>query len=712
MTNAFVNEIVTSTSDIKFEIIESDVKEQYLKKQVHNQDPMVYTIDNFISNDECDHFISESKPHMKQALVSSNNDGYVSKGRSGTNHWIPHNKDNITLSVGNRIANYIGVPLNVAEQYQVIHYSVSEEYQMHYDSWEHDGSEKSRRCMKWGGQRLYTALVYLNDVEEGGSTRLDKLKIDIQPKKGRLLFFENVHKGTNKKHEMSQHAGMPVLKGEKWAFNLWFREKPRSEIVYDPPKMIDPYAYVADAKIVGEFDYLDDKKNRVVKSNFISEEELKLLHEVSEKMEFKETSNKSRKISWLTDEMINKDTHQEEIRMLVNRICKLINIESTHFESINLVKYSANSAISPHFDAYDFSMPGSEKNMKTRGLEGQRIITITGSLSDNIEYEFPEISQCIRLSKGDLFLYKNTIGQTTRRDIKMKKSITNRENTEVIMFHIYVREKNKNNITIPGIVVSQIKNTNEEKRSPIQFEPNEDINETLINAYSSVQKKQKYKSFTFCNKVNWDSVLNTVSKLNSVRDPELGIVNKDALTDVVKFDEFTPAIVNNVITKESLQIIQSFIRDAIKNNEFVLGDRQSNRYKARDETITRFLHYELVPVIRKLTNRPVKPTYTYLACYTKDADLPAHTDQPDCEYTVSFVIDKPENANWPIYFDKTKQNRPNKGRYYDWNPDQGDCIPCDCDSGGLMMFNGTDHIHYRNACEYDYYNIVLLHYRV
>ena len=38
---------------------------------------------------------------------------------------------------------------------------------------------------------LKTALVYLNDVEEGGSTRLNRLNIDVLPKLGKLLLFEN-----------------------------------------------------------------------------------------------------------------------------------------------------------------------------------------------------------------------------------------------------------------------------------------------------------------------------------------------------------------------------------------------------------------------------------------------------------------------------------------------------------------------------------------
>ena len=39
-----------------------------------------------------------------------------------------------------------------------------------------------------------------------------------------------------------------------------------------------------------------------------------------------------------------------------------------------------------------------------------------------------------------------------------------------------------------------------------------------------------------------------------------------------------------------------------------------------------------------------------------------------------------------------------------------ECVAVDCDAGGLMMFQGTDHIHFREKLEGDYYLILLLHY--
>ena len=53
----------------------------------------------------------------------------------------------------------------------------------------------------------------------------NKLNIKVAPKKGRLLVFYNTEKDSNKQHDLSMHGGNEVLKGEKWACNIWFRDK-------------------------------------------------------------------------------------------------------------------------------------------------------------------------------------------------------------------------------------------------------------------------------------------------------------------------------------------------------------------------------------------------------------------------------------------------------------------------------------------------------
>ena len=195
------------------------------EKLVLCNSPLVAEHYKVLTHDECEHFIKISKQNLKRALVSSDSKGIVSQGRTGLNTWLSHDHDEITKRVAERIAGIVGMPLENSEKFQVVHYGVNEEYRPHFDSWIHDGSEKTHRCMKWGGARVKTALCYLNDVAKGGGTKMTKLNLTITAEKGKVLIFDNtISTSDNTRHELSEHAGLPVEEGEKFAFNLWFRE--------------------------------------------------------------------------------------------------------------------------------------------------------------------------------------------------------------------------------------------------------------------------------------------------------------------------------------------------------------------------------------------------------------------------------------------------------------------------------------------------------
>ena len=80
--------------------------------------------------------------------------------------------------------------------------------------------------MAKGGQRLITSLIYLEGVDEGGGTTFPRLNLDVQAVRGNMLLFHNCEPFSNIRHPASLHGGQPVLSGEKWACNLWFRERP------------------------------------------------------------------------------------------------------------------------------------------------------------------------------------------------------------------------------------------------------------------------------------------------------------------------------------------------------------------------------------------------------------------------------------------------------------------------------------------------------
>lgn len=195
------------------------------EKIILSNEPLVYTISNFIDDDTCAHFIEKAKSSLDTALVADENKGSTSKGRTNTNCWISHNSDSITMKVAKDIADIVGLPVENAESFQVVHYDTEQRYNAHFDAFVKDDTEKNKRLLKRGGQRMITALVYLNDVEEGGHTSFTSLKIDVAPEKKKLLVFHNCYPGTTKRHVNSLHAGTPPTKGEKYAFNLWFREQ-------------------------------------------------------------------------------------------------------------------------------------------------------------------------------------------------------------------------------------------------------------------------------------------------------------------------------------------------------------------------------------------------------------------------------------------------------------------------------------------------------
>lgn len=190
-----------------------------------NADPVVVVFEDFLEELEIEQLLRAADSKLKQALVSSATSGVESPGRTGSNCWIPHGYNAVIEALAQRVADVVGMPLEHAESLQVVHYGEGQQYAPHYDAWD-AGTERGRRCMARGGQRLVTCLMYLNDPEEGGGTSFPNLDMEVRARKGRMLLFHNCHGQTAKRHVDSLHGGMPVEKGEKWACNFWFRELP------------------------------------------------------------------------------------------------------------------------------------------------------------------------------------------------------------------------------------------------------------------------------------------------------------------------------------------------------------------------------------------------------------------------------------------------------------------------------------------------------
>lgn len=675
--------------------------------EIHN-DPTVYIVDDFLSEDECNHIISISKSSLQRSLVSSNNGGIISEGRSSCNTWIEHSRDAITSRISNKICELVNKQSSNAENFQVIYYDEKQEYKPHYDGWEHDYTiQKNVNNLSKGGQRLLTALCYLNNVEEGGGTCFPKLNIEIEPKIGRLLVFENVYKNTNIKHDNSLHGGMPVIKGEKYAFNLWFREMPVNKI----PSYISSYTNTnSDSKHLAIKNYKQhsnvetriNTNKPIYITNFISN------NNISKLLKLSTFDNCILSNGWVN---INK------LDGLLLLLENTFSISKNFYENINVVKYNPLQS-STYYGSYD---PKDEIQLEHMRKLGQRMYTITLILTDTIVVKYDN-GHCYECNKGDVLCVRNTHPSTNIRNDKTRRTITNNSDEIGYIANIYVREfdanKNKfenSNITNKSILNKSISN-NEDLNNSISV--NEDYSKTLNDVYDLFNnnlvdnKWQKHNSFNYTLTGDFNEILTIVKKIHNIK-----INNNNTILNNTNFK--TKHNVNkdplyykleNIIINDVHTILIDYYFTNMNLNTWTLGDRQSLRYKSHNEPISRFLHYELLPLIEHIVERRLKPTYTYLSIYVNGAELPEHTDRKECEYTVSLIIDKPPNTNWNIYLHKITQPEKYKGRY-DITPNKEECIALDCDSNGLMIFQGTDHIHFRERLEHEYYSVVLLHYQ-
>ena len=219
------------------------LKSEYEGAEVFSSEPLVAVRNDVISPIECAYLIELAKPHIKRAGVVLDEGFKPSEGRTGSNHWLKYDEDDVVKSIGQRIADIVGLPLENAESMQIIHYGPEQEYRPHFDAF-NLSLARGQKAAQWGGQRLVTALVYLNKVEGGGATQFPKLGITVPASPGRMVIFHNTTEDISGPHPLSLHAGMPVEAGEKWAFNLWFRHHDTREI-FDKDKVLPSVAFDA-----------------------------------------------------------------------------------------------------------------------------------------------------------------------------------------------------------------------------------------------------------------------------------------------------------------------------------------------------------------------------------------------------------------------------------------------------------------------------------
>lgn len=180
----------------------------------------IYAIGDFLSPGEC------RKLTDMIDVVASPSTLYEGTYKDGFRTSYTGNfdrDDRLVRTISRRIDDCLGLPGEYGETMQGQRYLPGQQFKDHHDYFyptEHYWQQENRN----GGQRSWTAMLFLNEVEAGGATSFPELGIRIEPKAGVLLTWNNARPdGTPNEHTL--HAGTPVEAGVKYVITRWYRSR-------------------------------------------------------------------------------------------------------------------------------------------------------------------------------------------------------------------------------------------------------------------------------------------------------------------------------------------------------------------------------------------------------------------------------------------------------------------------------------------------------
>ena len=130
--------------------------------------------------------------------------------------------DPLVRRVNENFCELLGILPDHGEPLQGQRYAPGQEFRPHTDTFNPGGFDFYVHTANQG-QRTWTAMVYLNEPEDGGATRFKTIGKTIQPETGKLLAWNNLlPDGTP--NGATLHQGMKVRRGTKYVLTKWFRE--------------------------------------------------------------------------------------------------------------------------------------------------------------------------------------------------------------------------------------------------------------------------------------------------------------------------------------------------------------------------------------------------------------------------------------------------------------------------------------------------------
>jgi prolyl 4-hydroxylase len=180
----------------------------------------LYVRGGFLSRDECRDLCEKIEGNSVPSPVL-HEDKYTEARTSHTCYF--NSLDPLIADVDRRVSALLGLDPSLGESLQGQRYFVGQEFKDHSDFFYID-QPYWPETENQGGQRTWTAMIYLNEPAGGGATRFKYLNLSIAPTAGRIVIWNNLALDGSP-NPWTMHAGEPVTAGSKYILTKWYRER-------------------------------------------------------------------------------------------------------------------------------------------------------------------------------------------------------------------------------------------------------------------------------------------------------------------------------------------------------------------------------------------------------------------------------------------------------------------------------------------------------
>ena len=181
----------------------------------------MFILRDFLDAEECATLVARiERDRRPSTIADANGDHYF---RTSETCDLPMMEPDV-LALDAKLSALSGIDPAFGEPIQGQRYEEGQEFKAHTDYFDPHGADFHRFCSV-SGQRTWTFMIYLNDVEAGGATRFKVIDKLIQPERGKLVCWNN-RRPDGSVNPATLHHAMKVRKGLKYVVTKWYRELP------------------------------------------------------------------------------------------------------------------------------------------------------------------------------------------------------------------------------------------------------------------------------------------------------------------------------------------------------------------------------------------------------------------------------------------------------------------------------------------------------